>query len=295
MSVYEKFLRFSAICLVVQLFVGIASYLGGERYEEEFVGVQQRSVLERALRILEAFQCGPDLLTLSEISHRTGIPLTTTHRIVKELAEWGALEREPSGKYRVGLRLWEVAAPAPRSVGLQRIAMPFMQDLYETTHRSVHLAVREKDEVVFVERLASPDRVRERPRVGGRYAMHATAVGLVLLAHAPEEVQREVISGPLRMFTSRTYSSERELRQVLADVRRAGYAVSDRQIDPDYVSFGAPIWGAQNTVVAALSLIIPHAEARGAGPGHIVQATARGISRALGATIGSRSGWSGKR
>ena len=125
--------------------------------------------------------------------------------------------------------------------------------------------------------------------------MHATAVGLVLLAHAPEEVQQEVISGPLRMFTSRTYSSERELRQVLADVRRAGYAVSDRQIDPDYVSFGAPIWGAQNTVVAALSLIIPHAEARGAGPGHIVQATARGISRALGATIGSRSGWSGKR
>ncbi|MFF4776328.1 IclR family transcriptional regulator [Microtetraspora fusca] len=247
---------------------------------------QQRSVLDRALRILEAFQHGPDRMTLSEISRHTEIPLTTTHRIVNELAEWGALEREPSGKYRVGLRLWEVAAHAPRSVGLQRIAMPFMQGLYENTHRSVHLAVREKDEVVFVERLTSPDRPRERPRVGGRYAMHATAVGLVLLAYAPDDVQEEVISGPLRAFTSRTYSNERELRQVLADIRRNGYAVSDRQIDPEYMSVAAPIHGADNTVVAALSLIVPPTDAHGVRLARLVQATARGISRALGASVG---------
>jgi DNA-binding IclR family transcriptional regulator len=248
------------------------------------MGNGRRSVLRRALRILDTFSAAGTSLRLSEISRRSGIPLTTTHRIVSELREWGALERDSAGGYRIGLRLWEVAALAPRSVGLQRIALPFMQDLYETTHRGVHLAVREKDEVVFVERFVSQDTARDAgPRVGGRYAMHATAVGLVLLAHAPPGLQEEVVAGPLATYTPWTTSSSRELRQALADVRRSGYAVSERQINPDYVSVAAPIHGPDDTVVAALSLIVPHTEPHGPSVGHLVQATARGISRALGA------------
>ncbi|MBP2326904.1 DNA-binding IclR family transcriptional regulator [Kibdelosporangium banguiense] len=243
---------------------------------------ERRSVLRRALRILDTFQEAGTGLSLSELSRRSGVPLTTTHRIVSELHEWGALERDDSGSYRIGLRLWEVAALAPRSVGLQRIALPFMQDLYETTHRGVHLAVREKDEVVFVERFVSPETAGERPRVGGRYALHATAVGLVLLAHAPVELQEEVLRGPLESFTSWTYSNGRELRQVLADVRRDGYAISDRQINPSYVSVAAPIYGPGSEIVASLSLIVPHTEPHGPSVAHLVQATARGISRELG-------------
>lgn len=244
--------------------------------------MERRSVLRRALRILDTFADAEAGLRLSEISRRSGVPLTTTHRIVAELLEWGALERDGAGDYRVGLRLWEVAALAPRSVGLQRIALPFMQDLYETTHRGVHLAVRQKDEVVFVERFVSPETTGERPRVGGRYAMHATAVGLVLLAHAPVDLQEEVIAGPLATFTEWTTATPRRLRETLADVRRDGYAVSDRQINPEYTSVAAPIYGPDSTVVAALSLIVPYTEPHGPGVGHLVQATARGISRALG-------------
>ncbi|MCG5219290.1 IclR family transcriptional regulator [Streptosporangium sp. KLBMP 9127] len=246
---------------------------------------ERRSVLQRALRILDTCRGAEGGLCLSELSRRSGVPLTTTHRIVAELHEWGALERDGSGDYRIGLWLWEVAALAPRSMGLQRIALPFMQDLFETTHRGVHLAVREKDQVVFVERFVSPETASERPRVGGRYAMHATAVGLVLLAYAPPELQEEVIGGPLVSYTSRTYSSERELRQVLAEVRRSGYAVSDRQISTVYTSVAAPIFGPGDTAVAALSLIVPHTESHGPSLPHLVQATARGISRALGATL----------
>jgi DNA-binding IclR family transcriptional regulator len=113
--------------------------------------------------------------------------------------------------------------------------------------------------------------------------MHATAVGLVLLAHAPPALQEEGIAGPLATYTPWTTSNSRELRQALADVRRNGYAVSERQINPDYVSIAAPIHAADDTVVAALSLIVPHTEPHGPSVGHLVQATARGISRALGA------------
>jgi DNA-binding IclR family transcriptional regulator len=241
------------------------------------------------LRILDVFEEAGTGLSLSEISRRSGVPLTTTHRIVGELHEWGALERGDSGSYRIGLRLWEVAAHAPRSVGLQRIALPFMQDLYETTHRGVHLAVREKDEAVFVERFVSQETARdERPRVGGRYALHATAVGLVLLAHAPVELQEEVVNGPLETYTSWTTSNARDLRQILADVRRNGYAVSERQINPEYVSVAAPIHGPDESVVAALSLIVSYTEPYGPSTCHLVQATARGISRALGAPMRRR-------
>jgi DNA-binding IclR family transcriptional regulator len=89
-------------------------------------------------------------------------------------------------------------------------------------------------------------------------------------------------------YTSRTYSSQRELRQVLAEVRRSGYAISDRQINPEFVSVAAPIYDRDNTVVASLSLIVPYTESHGPGLAHLVQASARGISRALSTT---RENW----
>lgn len=245
----------------------------------------RRSVVKRTLKILETFVVGHDAMSLSELSRRSGIPLTTTFRIVTELAEGGVLERDGAGNYRIGLRLWEVASLAPRSVGLQRIALPYMQDLYETTHLGVHLAVREKSEVVFVERLVSPDNLSGSPRVGGRYAMHATAVGMVLLAYAPKEILDDLLSGPLPSFTRRTCTDPHELRRVLADARRKGYAYSDRQISNEFVSVASPIYGAEGGVVAALSLIVPFAEAKGPAHGHLVQSSARAISRALGANL----------
>ncbi len=251
---------------------------------------EPRSLVRRTLRILETIKDAPTAgLTLSEISRRSGVPLTTTHRIVGELRDWGALERDEAGEYRIGLRLWEVTAVTPRTEGLQRVALPFMQDLFETTRRGVHLAVREKDQVVFVECFLSPDTAADRARVGGRYALHATAVGLVLLAYAPSDLRERIIKGPLMAFTPRTYTRERELRQALADIRRSGYAISDRQIHPEYVSVAAPVHGPANTVAAALSLIVPHTESHGPSLVHLVQATARGISRALGAG-GSQNG-----
>ncbi|MGH3391801.1 MAG: IclR family transcriptional regulator [Actinomadura sp.] len=244
------------------------------------MATERRSVLRRALRILETVKDAANGLSLSEISRRSGVPLTTTHRIVIELHEWGALERDDSGEYRIGLRLWEVAAVTPRSVGLLRVALPFMQDLFETTHRGVHLAVREKDQVVFVERFLSPETATDRTQVGARYNLHTTAIGLVLLAHAPSDLQEDVVTGPLRRPSWHPPITEHELRQALADVRRMRYATTP--IRQEYRSVAAPIHGPAGTVVAALSLILPLTESYGPRLAHL-QATARGISRALGA------------
>jgi DNA-binding IclR family transcriptional regulator len=233
------------------------------------------------LAVLDAFTRDRPALSLSEIARSTGVPLSTAHRLVAELCSWGGLERDDDGRYRVGLRIWELGALAPRGLGLREAALPFMEDLYEVTHENVQLAVREGTEVLYVERFAARDAVTVLTRVGGRFALPPTGVGLVLLAHAPADVQERVLAAPLQRYTPFTLTDPRQLRRVLAEVRRTGVAVSDRQVTADAVSVAAPI-EVRGTVVAALSIVVrgrSPAAVRSLTPG--VRAAARGISRAL--------------
>jgi len=241
------------------------------------------SVTSKVLALLEAFTPDASELSLSELARRSGVSLPTAHRRAAELVEWGALERDADGRYRIGLRLWEVASLAPRGLGLRDAAMPFLEDLYEVTHENVQLAVREGLEVVFVERIAGRDAVPVWTRVGGRFALHATGVGLVLLAHAPGEVQEEVLGSPLHGYTPKTVLDPAELRRMLADVRKLGYSVSDGQITVDALSVGAPIRGLGGEVTAAVSLVVHAGTAQPTALAPLVQAAARGISRSLAA------------
>ncbi|GAA1846636.1 IclR family transcriptional regulator [Pseudonocardia ailaonensis] len=247
------------------------------------------TVTARVLDVLGAFSEEHPELTLTEISRRTGLPLTTTHRLVGELTTWGALERAEStrgagaGPYRIGLRLWEVGALAPRGLGLRDHAMPYLEDLHEVTRENVQLAVLDGAEVVYVERLSAPDAVSIRSRAGSRLPATATAVGLAMLAHADPELVDAVLAAPVRRFTTRTVTDPRTLRHLLGEVRRTGVAISDRQIELVSQSVGAPVRAGRGPVVAALSIVVPAA----ANPHAYVPAVlaaARGISRALGPT-----------
>lgn len=241
------------------------------------------SVTGRALRVLEAFSPSAPVLRLSGISRRSGLPLTTAHRLVGELAEWGALEREPDGSYRIGLRLWEVAALAPRGLGLREVALPHLSDLARVTGENVQLAVREGLDVVYVERLAGRDSVPVLTRVGGRFALTPTGVGRVLLAHAPADVQERALAQQLVRYTPRTECEPARLRQLLAEVRRTGVAVSERQVTMDSVSVAAPVYGAGAEVVAAVSVVAHVDSVQPHSLVPLVQVAAAGISRAAGA------------
>ncbi|WP_431920024.1 IclR family transcriptional regulator [Micromonospora wenchangensis] len=246
-------------------------------------GQPGRTVTSRVLALLDAFSPASPALTLSELARRAGLPLSTVHRRVAELLAWGALERGEDGRYRIGLRLWEVGSLAPRGLGLREVALPVMEDLYEVTHENVQLAVRQGLELVFIERIAGRRAVPVRTRVGGRFALHATGVGLVLLAHAPTEVQERVLAAPLERYTALTVTDPGRLRRCLAEVRRVGYAVSDRQVTMDALSVAAPV-RAPEGVVAALSLVVAHDRADPLALAPLVQAAGRVLSRALGGT-----------
>ncbi|MEP7178218.1 MAG: IclR family transcriptional regulator [Pseudonocardiales bacterium] len=243
-----------------------------------------RTGTQRVLGILDCFSVDRSTLSLSEISRATGLPLTTAHRQVGELASWGALERDDGGRYRVGLRLWEVGSLAPRSIGLRETALPFLEDVYEATHENVQLAVRDGAEVVYVERIAGRHAVHVVTRPGTRLPVHATAVGLVLLAHASQSDIESVLAGPFTRFTDHTITDPKRLRRALSDARLNGYTISDRQIELVSTSVAAPIRGTGNEVIAALSVVVASgSSARQYVPA--VVAAARGISRRLGANL----------
>ena len=145
----------------------------------------RRTAGGKLLAVLDAFTRERPALTLSDIARDVGVPLSTAHRLVAELCAWGGVERDEDGRYRVGLRVWELGALAPRGLGLREAALPFMEDLYEVTHENVQLAVCDGTDLVFDEHIAGRSAVGVITRVGGHFTLPPTGVGLVVLAHAP--------------------------------------------------------------------------------------------------------------
>jgi DNA-binding IclR family transcriptional regulator len=211
----------------------------------------------KVLAVLSTFDRERRSQTLSEIAQHTGLALSTTHRVVSELAGWGALERGDDGSWHVGLRLWEIASGAPRTQILRDAALPFMQDLYEATHENVQLAVREGTELVFVERIAGHSSVELLTMVGSRFPIASTGMGRVLLAYAPHDIQEAVLEAPQQAWTRHTVTDPKTLRSQLSRIRREQVFVSDRQLSEDTVAIAAPVRiGRTGPVNAALGIVI---------------------------------------
>ena len=147
------------------------------------------TVTSRVLALVAAFDERHRRLSLTELATRAGLPLPTAHRLVGELVAWGALSRTDSGSYVVGRRLWDVGVLAPVQRDLVETASPFLHDLYGATLATVNLAVRDGTEALYLDRLGGSGSVPVVSTVGSRLPLHATGVGKVLLAHAPDSVR----------------------------------------------------------------------------------------------------------
>jgi len=148
----------------------------------------------------------------------------------------------------------------------------------------VHLAVRDGHDVVYVEALRARGAVQVLSRLGGRWPLHATGTGQVLLAFATPEIQKEVLSSPLRRYTANTITDVAQLRRVLAEVRRTGVAIAENQLPPaGALAVAVPVRGQRDEVVASIGVTISRGTARAQSLVPVLAAAARGISRALGA------------
>ncbi|GAA2345007.1 IclR family transcriptional regulator [Dactylosporangium salmoneum] len=239
------------------------------------------TVASRLLGILGSFDPEHRVLTLSELARRAGLTLPTAHRLVGELVAWGALRRTPADGYAIGRRLWDLGLLAPAETALREVASPFLQDLYAATRVTVHLAVREGDQVLYLDRLSGNASLPIISTIGSRLPIHTTGVGKVLLAHAPATVCAEVLGRPLPRATPYTVTSPARLRQQLDRVLSDGFATTGEEMTLGAYSIAVPVAAGDRTV-AALGVVVPNLRGR-ARLLPAMRVAAHGIGRALAA------------
>jgi len=237
------------------------------------------TVTSRALALLGAFDEQHRRLTLTELAQRAALPVPTTHRLVGELVAWGALARTSSGEYVVGRRLWDLGLLAPVQTGLRQLASPFLHDIYAATLATVHLAVRDGAEVLYLDRLAGHASVPVVSTIGSRLPLHSTGVGKVLLAHAPPDVQAAALARLVRI-TPYTITQPGTLRRQLARVVRDGYATTVEEMSLGACSVAVPIRRGED-VVAALGIVVPSLKKDRPRLVAALQVAARGVGRLL--------------
>jgi len=215
----------------------------------------KRTAAHRVLSLLEAFSVGGGALTLSEISRHADLSLTTTHRLVREVLEWGGLDIDTNGRYRLSRKILNLASSSTHGMHLRETALPHLIRLHRQTGLTVHLSVRDGRHVMYLEALRPHPNYTGENRIGGRLKLHITATGLVLLAHAHPSVVEEYVRVPLKRYTPDTITDPAELRRELAQVRQRGYAIAAKSVATTMGSVAAPVRNAAGHVIAAVGSV----------------------------------------
>ena len=243
--------------------------------------------LERSLEILETLGNAEEL-GLVEIAARTGLRPSTTHRLLATLAAHGyAAQNASNGRYRLGYRIAELAAPViGRTERLRVAARSHLSSVQRITGESASLTVLELPNVVYVDQVQGTQSVRMFARIGAAVPAHTTAAGKAMLAFLEATRVRDFIdSGPLEKLTARTITSSAALVQALAQVYQHGYAVDDEEHEVGVGCVAAPIFDESAGVVAAISVSAPTPRIATATPaelGELLMDRAASISASLG-------------
>jgi DNA-binding IclR family transcriptional regulator len=214
------------------------------------------SVLGKVRLILEAFEIDDISLSLTQLSRSSGVPKASVHRVAQELVAWSVLERDEHG-YRLGMRLFELGSRVPRIRVLRETVHPYISSLQTTTKETVHLAVLDGLDVLFVEKETGFTQSPKPSRVAGRTHLHCSATGKTLLAFSPPQVLEACIERGLVRMTPRTITSGSLLRQKIQQVREQGYAIEQEELAKGYTAVAVPIIGDDRVGLGAISICAP--------------------------------------
>ncbi len=191
--------------------------------------------LERAFALLEEIAESRDGISLAELSKRVGLHNSTTFHLVKTMVSLGYVEQlRQSKRYRVGRRLFTLAAGALNEIELVGLATPALERLTRETGECSHFAVRSGDNIVVLARTAGSGIFQMADRIGVVRPAHCTALGKVLLAAlSPEQLERYLRAHPLERFTAKTIVEHEPLLREIDGVRRDGIAFDDGEFDAE--------------------------------------------------------------
>ena len=215
-------------------------------------------VLERAVDILQVLSEDAHELTAGEVAERLSLHKSTIHRLLTVLDQHRLIRRNAeTGRYALGLRLFEFGTRAVRGLQLRDQAQPHLDKLARETGETAHICVYDHGEMVSLAYAEGSRSLRMPATVGRRTPAYCSAVGKAMLAFLPESTLEDVFVRPPRACTEKTLVTREALLADLRQVRMRGYAIDNEEIERGLRCVGAPVWNYSGEVAAAVSVAGP--------------------------------------
>jgi IclR family acetate operon transcriptional repressor len=245
------------------------------------------NAIEKTLSMMEAIAASDAGSSLAALSARVGVPKPTAHRILQVLAEGSYVVTDGKGSYHAGPALVALAGNVFGALELTRMARDAVLDLRGKTGHTVHLAVRNGDRAIYVDKAEADRPFQMVSRVGMSIPLHCTSIGKAILAQLPQAETRSLLSSAgLEHRTTHTLTSIEEVLADLENVRERGYSIDDEENELGVRCVGAAIYSSLGDVVGAVSIsaltfLLPPDKVDETG--QAVRAAAATISGTLGA------------
>ena len=219
---------------------------------------QRLSSVTTAMRLLKMFTEDEAEIGVTSLAKRLGVAKSTVYRLASTLVAEGMLEQNPeTERYRLGIALFGLGALVRQRMNLSNEARPYIFDLRDATNETVHLAVLDRAEIIYVYDLESTQAIRMSANLGARKPALCTAEGLAILAFQPQPLIDQVLREGVRKRTPKTDTDASVLRARLEQVRKQGFAREDEQSELGMRSIAAPVRDSTGQVVGAVGMAGP--------------------------------------
>ena len=215
------------------------------------------SSVDNALHILQVLADEDPGVGVTDLSKKLGCAKSTTHRLLATLASRGFVRQLDDGRYALGYALWELGSRMVGRLSLREIAHPILEGLRNKTGETVHLAILDGADVLYIDRFESQATLTLFRRLGHRMPAHATSTGKAILAFSTPEVVDRVLAVRMKRLAPNTITNKKALLKRLEEIAVDGLVVSVEESERAVASVGAPIFDFQSQVVAAVSIAGP--------------------------------------
>lgn len=238
-----------------------------------------------ALDLLETMADGGAPARLTELATALDQAKPTIHRALAALEERGYVVQLPDERYRLGVRCLELGSSSAEVLDVRAVARPHIEALSQETDENVHLAIYDRGDVVYVDKVDSAQPVAPRSRVGTRAPATAVATGRATLAFQTQAEVERVLARPLPQYTPRSITDPDEMMELLEQIRVTGVAINQSSWREGVCGLAAPVRDHTGVVVASVGCCMPEVrfpESRRPELAAAVLGAAAEISRQLG-------------
>jgi DNA-binding IclR family transcriptional regulator len=221
-------------------------------------GTYKVQALDRAFAVLDLLSESDTPLGLAQVSSSLQLHKSTAHRFLMVLERHRMVERTSTGKFRLGLRLFDFGNRAIEQYDLRDRAQPHLRRLVNETEETAHLCILEQARIIYIDKIEPARSVRMITRIGASNSVHCTSVGKAIMAFLPEDRVADILHRTrFERFTHRTVTTPEALRVEIEKTRRRGYAVDDEELEDGLRCIAVPVLDAQHQPIAAVSVSGP--------------------------------------